>query len=79
MTGKQFGVHSKHECFAGKNQPKMHPTIKKMKKCFEVWIVLQLGDKIRKELLSFDLEDGYTDQIVNAMWVGFNGGSSFGV
>lgn len=44
-----------------------------MNKVFEKWFVAQFGDKT-KVLLSRD-GDGYTDQEVNAMFIGFNAGA----
>jgi len=43
-----------------------------MKDLFEKWIVSHFGESVKKNL-AFDEEDGYLDQAVNAMWIGFNG------
>ncbi len=47
-----------------------------MKEQFEVWIKTQFGDRITPKLLEFDIEDGYADEVINAMWVGFNAGAA---
>lgn len=45
-----------------------------MKKIFEEWIVKQFGDHIKDKLKDFHNEDGYADQTINGMWIGFNAG-----
>ena len=44
-----------------------------MKEKFEEWVVAQFGEKM-KELFAYDEKNGYVDQVVNAMWIGFNAG-----
>ena len=44
------------------------------KSLFENWIVLQMGSNIKSMLANFDIEGGYHDQTINAMWIGFNAG-----
>jgi hypothetical protein len=46
----------------------------KIKELFEVWIVKQMGNHVKPLLNDFHKEDGYTDQTINAMWIGFNAG-----
>jgi hypothetical protein len=41
---------------------------------FETWIKANFGDNISPRLEEFDIEDGYQDQTINAMWIGFNAG-----
>ncbi len=48
-----------------------------MRKLFEEWVVKQFG-KNAKLLLDYDKEDGYTDQDINSMWIGFNAGVELG-
>ena len=50
-----------------------------MKSKFEEWVVTQFGDHIKKSLVDFHEEDGYHDQIINAMWIGFNAGAALAV
>lgn len=45
-----------------------------MKKIFEEWIIKQMGDHVKPLLEKFHDEDGYADQTINAMWLGFNAG-----
>ncbi len=45
-----------------------------MKKVFEKWIIKKMGNHVKQLLIDFDEEDGYADQTVNAMWIGFNAG-----
>jgi len=44
-----------------------------MKELFEKWAVTHFGKHIESVFADFDEEDGYHDQILNAMWIGFNG------
>lgn len=44
-----------------------------MKELFEKWVITHFGEKFKEDLQGFDEEDGYPDQIINAMWIGFNG------
>lgn len=44
-----------------------------MKKLFEKWAITHFGKHIESALKDFDEEDGYQDQLINAMWIGFNG------
>lgn len=44
-----------------------------MKEIFEEWLVKQFGED-KKNLLIYDKKKGYTDQTINAMWIGFNAG-----
>lgn len=43
-----------------------------MKKLFEKWVVANFGEEFRESLKGFD-KNGYPDEIINAMWIGFNG------
>ena len=45
-----------------------------MRKIFEEWVVKQMGEHVRPLLNNYHDEDGYSDQTINAMWIGFNGG-----
>tara|TARA_Y100001938_G_C7834959_1_gene303293 strand:+ start:300 stop:464 length:165 start_codon:yes stop_codon:yes gene_type:complete len=43
------------------------------KELFEQWLITQFGpDHLRG--LSFDVNNGYSSQTINAMWIGFNAG-----
>lgn len=44
-----------------------------MKELFERFAISHFGDHIKPLLLDFHEEDGYHDQTINAMWIGFNG------
>ncbi|MCJ0814930.1 hypothetical protein [Vibrio vulnificus] len=44
------------------------------KQKFETWIISQFGKHIENKLAQFDEEDGYHDEVINAMWIGFNAG-----
>ncbi|WP_158683778.1 hypothetical protein [Pseudoalteromonas sp. T1lg22] len=41
---------------------------------FERWALQQFGSQIQSRLAGFDIEDGYHDELINAMWIGFNAG-----
>lgn len=45
-----------------------------MKDLFEKWIVKQFGKSIKPRLEMFHDEDGYADQDINMIWIGFNAG-----
>jgi len=44
---------------------------------FEKWAVFQFGDGMKYRFL-FDRKDGYKDEDVNALWVGFCAGHKLG-
>lgn len=44
-----------------------------MRELFEKFAVSHFGDHIKALLKDFDEEDGYHDQIINGMWIGFCG------
>ncbi len=46
----------------------------KRKELFEEWITNQFGVSTVLRLEDFHDEDGYTDQTINAVWLGFNAG-----
>ena len=46
----------------------------KTRKIFEVWVLEQFGKNGKVMLGNFHEEDGYEDQTINAMWIGFNAG-----
>lgn len=46
----------------------------KNKKLFESWVICQFGENIKIKLEPFHSEDGYLDETINAMWIGFNAG-----
>ena len=48
--------------------------LNKIKVKFEVWATAQFGYNINIKLKQFDIEDGYQDPTINAMWIGFNAG-----
>lgn len=45
------------------------------RKGFEEWALALLGKKA-KVLMSFDATEGYKDETINAMWIGWNGHAS---
>ncbi|MBS3796699.1 hypothetical protein [Pseudoalteromonas sp. BDTF-M6] len=45
---------------------------------FERWIITQFGEHIKRKLADFDIEDGYHDETINAMWIGFCAGMMVG-
>ncbi len=45
-----------------------------IKTTFETWMVKQFGNAIKRLLEDFHEEDGYADQNINGMWIGFNAG-----
>ena len=47
-----------------------------MREIFEQWCVVQFGAHMKALLVDFDEEDGYVDQYINGIWLGFNGGCS---
>ena len=48
--------------------------VEKRKRAFEFWMSEQFGSNIKPQLTNFHFEDGYADQNINAIWIGFNGG-----
>ena len=44
-----------------------------MKELFEKWAVSHFGKHLEALFKNFDKEDGYQDETLNAMWIGFNG------
>ena len=44
-----------------------------MKDKFEEWLIKQFGEEVKSRFV-YDEKNGYVDQIVNAMWIGFNAG-----
>lgn len=44
-----------------------------MKELFEKWVISHFGGLIEYHLDDFDEEEGYADQSINALWIGFNG------
>jgi len=46
----------------------------KTRKIFEVWVLEQFGKNGKVMLGNFHEEDGYSDETINAMWIGFNAG-----
>tara|TARA_B100001059_G_C17712565_1_gene516283 strand:- start:659 stop:832 length:174 start_codon:yes stop_codon:yes gene_type:complete len=45
-----------------------------IKEKFELWILNHFGHHMRHSLKAFDNENGYQDEMLNAIWVGFNAG-----
>jgi len=45
-----------------------------IKQVFEEWLIHQMGTHVMPMLNNFDIEDGYHDETINAMWIGFNAG-----
>ena len=44
-----------------------------MRDLFEEWLVRQMGDHVKAYFNEFS-EDGYADNNINCMWLGFNAG-----
>ena len=44
-----------------------------MKEKFEEWIIRQFGPEAKVLLDEGFNENGYVDETINAMWIGFNG------
>lgn len=45
-----------------------------IKEKFELWVLNYFGDHMRHSLKAFDNESGYQDEMLNAIWIGFNAG-----
>ncbi|MFA6063861.1 MAG: hypothetical protein WC736_14840 [Gallionella sp.] len=52
----------------------MDKDLEYLKSQFEEWLPRQFGTHIKDKMKGFDEEDGYHDQMINAMWIGFNAG-----
>jgi len=48
--------------------------VQNVKNLFEEWLTKQMGDHVKKYFVEFHNDDGYSDQVINAMWLGFCAG-----
>ena len=44
------------------------------RKLFQEWYIKSFGASTTSLLADFHDEDGYADQYINALWIGFNAG-----
>lgn len=44
------------------------------KDLFEQWLICQFGEGIKARIAQFDIKEGYADETINTLWVGFSAG-----
>jgi PHP family Zn ribbon phosphoesterase len=47
---------------------------KKVKDLFEIWIVKQFGEDIKVLMKDYSDSEGYSDEHIQGLYLGFNGG-----
>ena len=44
------------------------------KDLFEQWLICQFGEGIKSRIALFDIKEGYADETINTLWIGFSAG-----